>query len=381
MCKYVWSISWLFTYLTTSTPQKHYSVCRHEHPSSNDAYPTPTPTAGPSSTPDEDVMMEEEEIITTHEPSMADEEMEDATHEQDDLSNMSEATLDFEDDHDYEAPNDNDLHNDSDSDDGETREDGPAGTEKAGWSQDMTQTTEMETLGICVNTVARVVVCLSCSSVVKPSELASHLKRLHKVTPPSPTYFERLVDTYNLHEDPLSSRPGLIINAIYGLPVKDGYYACDTCGSAFRNPRRAKMHVKDSRGRCKSFEKRHAQTYLPSSGRMYFGVDIHPVEDQIDDPLDALRYIKTKFAQPQFRDIPITSPESSADANHFLTIEPWLDLVKNKTGGELHEMVRERQPELRREVRICMERYARAALKELESADNEARSTIGDYLG
>ena len=284
----------------------------------------------------------------------------------------------------YEDDQGDHADDDDDEDDGgppilvDEGEDGE--TLKAEWSEDMVQTREMEALGICVNTVAGVIVCLGCSSVVKPSDLTQHLSRVHKPIRPDPTLCDRLSETYDLHDDPLGSRPGAIIQAIFGLGVVTGFHTCDVCGYACKADWRIQRHVRESQD-CETYSQRPVQTYQPSSGRMYFGVELRPAEDETDDPLDPLHYIKSKFAPPRFCDIPIMAPKSSRDANHFLNLEPWLSLVEGKTGAELNYLVRERDPELRQEVRECIDRYARAAMDELRATDNETRSAMGDYLG
>jgi len=295
-----------------------------------------------------------------------------------------------EDDHRLDDDDDDDLHHGDDDGDYDGEDDGgsfvpdeddPAEIPKAEWSEDMVQTTAMQSLGICVNTVARVIVCLACSSVIKPSDLVRHLRRAHKPLSTTPEFCDELVNTYDLHEDPLSSRPGSIITAIYGLPLVSGYFSCNTCGSAYQAEKTARDHVAKSR-ECNGYERRFVQTYQPTSGRMYFGVNLNPVVDDVsEDPLDPLHYFKTTFTEPLFADIPITPPDSACDTNHFLTLEPWLDLVQGKTGRELNDFVRVREPELRKVVRVCVDRYVQTAVKDLKGVDNEARATIGDYLG
>lgn len=289
--------------------------------------------------------------------------------------NMSESTLDLNDDDDDDGGDDRD-------DDGTYVPEEVVEVLKAQWSEATVQTPEMAELGICVDTTARVVVCLACSSVVKPSELAEHLKRLHPPISASTSLCERLAASHELHEDPLGSRPGAIITAIYGLDLVPDCFTCDTCGYASKSKKEKSMreHIRKSQG-CKAFRQRYAQTFQPTSGRMYFGVDLNAAVDVDEDPLDAFHYLQTKFAPPPFRDIPITSPESSCDSNHFLTLEPWLTLIEGKTGAELNDFVREREPELREEVRICVERFAQTAGKGLGGVDDVVRVAMGDYLG
>ena len=291
---------------------------------------------------------------------------------------MSEA----EDDGDGSGPyleDKEDLVDDGSSED-EPAEDGPPKVQKAEWSEDMVQTPEMAQLGICVNNAAKVIVCLACSAVIKPSEFSRHLARTHPPISSTASFFEQLVDAYDLHEDPHSSRPGSIITAIYGLDLVPGYLTCDSCGYACKTPKRMQIHLGKSQG-CEEFSPRLVQTFQPTARRMYFGVELHPVVEELGDPLDPFPYITKVYAPPSFADVPITSPESACDANHFLTIEPWLTLIEGKTGREINELVRERDPDLRKEVRLCVERYALTATEALNEAGHEAGVTIGDYVG
>jgi len=269
------------------------------------------------------------------------------------------------------------------ADDDSSEEEGGSESEdlqKAEWTEEMVQTAEMAKLGICINTVAKVIVCLACSSVLRPSEFSQHLSSIHKPISSTPSFFEQLVETYGLREN-LSSRPGAIITAIYGLNMFPGFLTCDDCGYACRTVNRITTHLSKSRG-CETFsEKRLVQTFQPTSDRMYFGVEPHPVADELNDPFDPFPHLKIKHAPPSFADIPITSPKSARDANNFLRSEPWLALVDGKKGRDIYDLVRERDPDLRQEVRICVERYAMTAGKALEDAGHEAGAAMADYVG
>src|SRR5579872_6266031 len=141
------------------------------------------------------------------------------------------------------------------------------------WSSDMVQTEEMGRVGICISTVARVVVCIACRSAVKPSDLQEHMRKTHSPIQVTDSFCQDLRTAYSLCENPINSRPGTIINAIYGLDLKAGLFACNTCGYAFRTSTRVKSHVKNTEG-CKSFQKHHAQTFQSTSNRCYFAVKL-----------------------------------------------------------------------------------------------------------
>jgi len=250
---------------------------------------------------------------------------------------------------------------------------------RAEWSEETEQTDEMVKLGLTVNTAVRVVVCIGCRSVIKPSDLYNHVVKMHSMST-SAHFCQGLEAKYDLHPDPHNMRPGSIVKAIFSLDLFEGYISCDTCGYACGTKKAMNRHMKQS-DECKTFRRRYAQSFRPSSKRMYFGVELESAEDPVATALDPLAYLKEKFTPTPFGNVPITSPKNPRDTDHFLNIEKWLIYVEGKTGAEIRDVTREREPELRTEVRTCVERFAHEAVKKLIGTDNEARAAIGDYIG
>lgn len=250
---------------------------------------------------------------------------------------------------------------------------------KAQWSDATVQTEPMSLLGICIDTVARVVVCIACGFVIKPLSLPSHFSTTHPPMTIDPNFCRQLIQTYNLHPDPTRSRPGSIITPVYGLPLFDGFISCDRCGFACLTENRMKTHIRQSQG-CKVYRPRHVQTFRPTSNQMYFGVHSQPTTNVVKDVLDPVDYLKDKFAPIPFNRIPIKTPDP-CDADHFLNLEHWHNHLEGRAPAEVVEAVRVRDPELRKEVRLVVERYAKDAVKKLQKLDNEAKAAIGDYLG
>ena len=285
------------------------------------------------------------------------------------------------DEHNMDDEDHNMDADDQGNDDGEYKpessEEGDVRT--AGWSEEMLQTEEMMRVGLCVNTVARVAVCLGCRSVVKPSDLYTHISKAHSIST-SLEFCRRLQEEHNLQPDPYHSRPGSVIKAIYGLDVLEGYLACDLCGYACEWEKSMERHIKKTE-ECRTYRTRFAQTFRPSSKQMYFGVEFGPVEEDIEDPLDPVFYLRKKFAPMPYSNIPIKSPGSTQDANHFLRLEKWHLYVEGKTGLQITHAVREREPELREEVRICVERFTDRVVEKLNAVDHQPRAAIGDYQG
>jgi len=287
---------------------------------------------------------------------------------------------DGDEDGDYNDDGGGDGDDDDDDDaSGRPHSQGQADIPKAAWTVEMIQTAEMSRLGICVSTAAKVVVCLECSAAIKPQELDRHLAKTHPPLSTTHVFCQGLIDEYNLHPDPQNLRPGSIVTAIYGLDLVGGFMACDDCGYACRAEKRMKTHVKKSEA-CRSYGKRYVQTFRPSSKQGYFGVKLHDAVDPIEDPLDPLVYLKENFTPIPFSHIPITCP-AAQDTNHFLNIEQWHKHLEGKTGAEITHAVRERQPDLRTEVRICVERFGEESTKKLRKADHEPKAAMGDYIG
>jgi hypothetical protein len=141
-----------------------------------------------------------------------------------------------------------------------------------------------------------------------------------------------------------------------------------------------KRHIRGSDG-CETSQARCVQTFRPRSRRFYFGVEHASTVKPVEDPLDPVVYLKKKFAPPPFSTIPIKAIGNARDANHFLFTEKWDRYVEGRTGAEIVEAVRQREPELRGEVRFCVERFANDVAKKLGGVDHEPRAAMADYIG
>ena len=250
------------------------------------------------------------------------------------------------------------------------------------WSDDMLQTEEMASVGLVVNTRARVVLCLECRQAVKPKRLFDHIRRHLGMTLPLNACHD-IIETFDLLQSPETARPGAVITAIYGLDLLSGYISCNTCGFACKTPTTMKTHKRQNEGCTHSQHKpRYVQTFTPTSSRMYFGVDLAESPPPAEEDFDPVAYLKQKYNPTPFSDRPITTPQNPRESNHFLQIEKsWIDFVKGKTGAQIHAAVREPEPELAREVGECVELYARKLAENILGEGNAAVGAIGDYTG
>jgi hypothetical protein len=249
----------------------------------------------------------------------------------------------------------------------------------AGWSEDTVQTEEMSRLGICVNTTEKVVVCITCSCVIKPFQLPHHLSKTHPPMSTTTAFCQELTNAFGLHEDPLGSRPGRIIPAIYGLELFNGYLSCDKCGYACRTKKRMKIHVGKST-HCNTYRPRYVQSFCSNSNQMFFGVGLQETPVETEDPPDPVAFLKNKYMPVPFSQVPIKS-QAACDTSQFLNLEHWDKHLEGRLPTDIHKAVRGREPELRTEVRLVVERFAENAVKKLEKLDHEAKGAMGDYLG
>ena len=224
----------------------------------------PSPTAGPSTLlPDEDIEMADESGDQPN--SEQDLEMAKVNPDQtlvDELDTgidngiLDPHTEDGEDDDDNVDGDGDGDYNDDDEDDEDYELDPPGegnqtDVPKAEWSDEMEQTDEMVRYGLCVHVNVRVVICIECCSVIKPSDLHHHIVKTHSMKA-TVSFCEDLQEKYHLQLDPYNVRPGSVINAIFGLDLTKGYITCDSCGYACGMEKAMRQHIKAS-DMCKTY--------------------------------------------------------------------------------------------------------------------------------
>jgi hypothetical protein len=279
-----------------------------------------------------------------------------------------------------------DSSDDDDDDDGDgpnvPTNDGSTQVPVVEWSADMVQTDAMASVGIAVNTRARVIICLACRQAIQPNRLYDHIRRHAPMRLPLHAC-DTILGAYDLIQNPAKARPTTKIAAVYGLDLVSGYLACGSCGYACRSDPALQRHrVRRTRCTRSSFGLSYAQTFTPSSGRMYFAVDVTASASmEVDEGFDPVTHLKQKYAPVPFQQLAITSPQNPRDSNHFLQLEKWGQFVNGKTGEEIREVVRERKPDLRSEVRLCVNTYAKNLSDPLTSEGHGAQVAIGDYTG
>ena len=297
-----------------------------------------------------------------------------------DDSDSDDSDSDDSDSDDSDSDHSNGDHGNGDHGDKDYEDHDFQPLDEARWSEDTVQTEAMVRLGVSVNTAAKVLICTSCRTAIKPSDLPQHLSRVHHPMSTTSEASDELATAYGLRED-LEWRPGTIITAIYGLDVLGGYLACETCGYACKTHETMTCHIKKSK-RCKSFRDCPVQTLRPSSRRLYFGVRPAPlaVGDLEDALLDPLTHMK-KFTPKPFSQIPIQPPNSPRDSNNFLSLERWDLYVQGKTGTDLNDATRGREAEYREDVRICVNRFTAQITNDLARVGNQVKSAMADYIG
>lgn len=198
-------------------------------------------------------------------------------------------------------------------------------------TEDTIQTEQMKAAGMIINTAMKIVICLGCHLVIRPSSIHSHFSQLHSL-PVTRKFCQGLSGTYNLHKEPL--RPGKIVDAIYGLEVFAGYLSCDNCGAAFKQSASAVRHHREEAD-CGSatHTERFAQSYSAKSRRGFFGVNI-PSDSHSDAGANPVALVKKSYSPTPFHALPIRAI-GFRDSNHFLAIEKWQEYLEGMTGQQI----------------------------------------------
>ena len=70
------------------------------------------------------------------------------------------------------------------------------------WTPETVQTPEMERVEIVINTTTKVIVCLDCKSVAKPTAIHHHINHTHHLVTATKKYCSSLILEYDLITEP-----------------------------------------------------------------------------------------------------------------------------------------------------------------------------------
>ena len=161
-----------------------------------------------------------------------------------------------------------------------------------------------------------------------------------------------------------------------------GFWSVRPVDGGCKSDKTMGQHMKASQN-CKRCCSLPVETFRPTTKWCYFGLVSEPkhAEDPTKTPLDPLTYLKKQLAPTPFSDIPIGSPKSAWEANHFLTLERWDLYIQGRTGAKIMDILREHEPEFYKDVQVCVELFAAYIILKLTKVDNEVRAAMGDYVG
>lgn len=175
---------------------------------------------------------------------------------------------------------------------------------------------------LVVNLDHRMLICTSCSVVVFPSQLDSHLQRKHgtKLESQHIPLLQKIYAYFALTDDlPILASP---VHEIDGLPLFEGVQ-CSACSQCYTTVTQVHRH----------FKEQHSSLALPSSwkpvsvqhltngigpGRSYFAVVCKPaVQSSLNDMLSAIT-----------RCYPIPKPSEERATSEARLLSPWLRLTR-----------------------------------------------------
>ncbi|KAF7768400.1 hypothetical protein Agabi119p4_7643 [Agaricus bisporus var. burnettii] len=196
------------------------------------------------------------------------------------------------------------------------------------------QTPLLKELGLVVNTLHSIVICLACKGIINPFDIRHHFFEHHKTFKTRLTlqheFQSQVIDRYpSLTDEPI--HPCQAVDPIYGLadPV-GGYTECSTCHHCYASGRSFKAHS------CADPKPLASPTYVQQF-RNFSGCPLFPVKFKAEAPLyHSLwhRYKQQSAAQE-------TQPESSAHQENHRVLHQFLrrEGFLQKVDGIKHELL------------------------------------------
>lgn len=135
-----------------------------------------------------------------------------------------------------------------------------------------------------------------------------------------------------------------------------------------------------SNGRTGPFNLVNFKRSPPTSGRLYFGVELAGISPT-EDFFDPVTYLEAKYNHTPFLDRPIMTPTCPRDSSRFLQLEKSGGFVDGETRAEIHAVVRGPEPELMEPVKACVELHAERLATELQGEGTPAQVELEVYSG
>ena len=203
-------------------------------------------------------------------------------------------------------------------------------------------------LGIVINTVYHVVICIRCGHCIKLKNLTSHLQSHSRTIPVPPNIGPSLAEEFSIVS--LDSVPIPRDNPppIFGIIIEDDlYHFCDRCGRGYSSMLSLRSHQNDllkcprKNEEVNRSTQGYAQTFTRGQNRAFFRVDVQSLPLRSDIDPNHVQLFLDHLPPP---DDPSTTllvkPAHNQDLGTFAHRERWLDHIKGYAPEDIADMVR-----------------------------------------
>lgn len=202
-------------------------------------------------------------------------------------------------------------------------------------------------LGIIINTLLKVVICVECGEAIEPALVCAHVKQHNAHYKPGATILEDLREKYGivpLAEIAYSAGP---IRPIFGIPIKpEQLYFCAACDRGYSSLVSLRGHQSNGK-RChvpiaeRACYMLYGQRLTKGPTKRYFPVDTSCLSLRQDIPLAYSTVFGTTMPPPpDYTKLPVQDIEDPQNLSSFLFREGWLDAVKGFTPADIQEVTR-----------------------------------------
>ena len=249
------------------------------------------------------------------------------------------------------------------------------------WGDDVIQDQEMLGLGLVVYLPLHILICIGCKTVVDPKGIYDHVRGDRPSVQVTKSYCLSLEKRFSLTPKAgLEAKRPLLRSAIPCLKIREGLVRCTECNHAMEHKR--SFHGAHSCTNSTIVSSLASQSFFPHEhqGR-YFGVTL-PTQPREEHPVDVVQAFKDAFPNPSPANVPIRLPDDAREANHFLATQNWIPALDGLTGGEIEDVIKGANPDLRPLVSAAITRYIFRVAKGLEDIGSHSpRVSMGSYTG
>ena len=203
-------------------------------------------------------------------------------------------------------------------------------------------------LGIVINTLYQVVICIRCGYCIELKNLTSHLQSHSRTIPVPQNLGSSLAEEFSIVALDSVSIPQDNPPPIFGITIEnDLYHFCDRCGRGYSSKLSLRSHQNDQLKCPRNNEEvnrstqGYAQTFTRGQNRAFFRVDVQSLPLRSDIDPNHVQLFLDHLPPP---DDPSTAllvkPAHNQDLGTFAHREHWLDHIKGYTPEDIADMVR-----------------------------------------